>query len=154
MLDGSLGDVNLPSGPLNRPRIRLAVAPNCGRMYMLVVRYVHRIYTLGHAHVETGRAGNHEGEPVPIAAKPEQIFRQARGRRIVQVTGWSDEDEKYVVDKRYFDDLLKKFHATVETLEITADPKLFAQILRAAETIDQDMRLGKLHSFEEAFGDE
>ncbi|MBZ5706873.1 MAG: hypothetical protein LAN63_16100 [Acidobacteriia bacterium] len=83
-----------------------------------------------------------------------KIFRQARGRRIVQVTGWSDEDEKYVVDKRYFDDLLKKFHATVETLEITADPKLFAQILRAAETIDQDMRLGKLHSFEEAFGDE
>jgi hypothetical protein len=83
-----------------------------------------------------------------------KIFRQARGSRIVHVTGWSDEDEKYVVDKRYFDDLLQKLRAAVETLAITTDPKLFAQILRAADTIDQDARLGKLHSFEEAFGDE
>ena len=82
-----------------------------------------------------------------------KIFRQARGHRIVEVTGWSEEDEKYVVDKRYFDDLLKKLRATVETLEITADPKLFAQILRAADTIDEDARLGRLHSFEEAFGE-
>jgi hypothetical protein len=82
-----------------------------------------------------------------------KIFRQARGRTIVQVSGWSEEDEKYVVDKRYFDDLLQKLRATVETLEITTDPKLFAQILRAADTIDQDARLGKLHSFEEAFGE-
>ncbi len=83
-----------------------------------------------------------------------KIFRQARGRRIVEVTGWSEEDEKYVVDKRYFDDLVKKLRATVETLEITADPKLFGQILRAAENIDEDARLGRLHSFEEAFGEE
>jgi hypothetical protein len=83
-----------------------------------------------------------------------KIFRQARGRTIIEVKGWSEDDEKYVVDKRYFDDLLVKLRATVETLEITADPKLFAQILRAAETIDQDVRRGKLHSFEEAFGDE
>jgi hypothetical protein len=82
------------------------------------------------------------------------IFRQARGRQIIEVTGWSEEDEKYVVDKRYFDDLLNKLQATVETLEITADPKLFAQILRAAETIDDDARLGRLHSFAEAFGEE
>lgn len=83
-----------------------------------------------------------------------KIFRQARGRRIIEVTGWSEEDEKYVVDKRYFDDLLNKLQATVETLEITADPKLFAQILRAAETIDDDARKGRLHSFAEAFGEE
>jgi|SRR5579863_1207497 len=83
-----------------------------------------------------------------------KLFRRARGRRILQVTGWSEEDEKYVVDKRYFDDLWKKLQATVETLEITADSKLFAQILRAAETIDEDARLAKLHSFAEAFGED
>jgi hypothetical protein len=83
-----------------------------------------------------------------------KIFRRAKGRTIIQVTGWNEEDEKYVVDKRYFEDLLQKLRATVETLEITTDPKLFAQILRAADTIDQDARLGKLHSFEEAFGEE
>jgi hypothetical protein len=83
-----------------------------------------------------------------------KIFRQARGPRIVEVTGWSEEDEKCVVDKRYFDDLLNKLRAAVETLEITADTKLFSQILRAAETVDEQVRLGKLHSFEEAFGKE
>ncbi len=83
-----------------------------------------------------------------------KILRQASGRTIVEVPGWTEEDGKYVVDKRYFDDLLRKLRATVETLEITADPKLFGQILRAARTIDQDARKGKLHSFDEAFGKE
>jgi hypothetical protein len=82
-----------------------------------------------------------------------KIFRQARGRRVIQVTGWNEEDEKYVVDKRYFDDLLRKLRATVETLEVTSDPKLFSQVLRAADTIDDNARLGKLHSFAEAFRD-
>ncbi len=83
-----------------------------------------------------------------------KLFRQARGRRIIEVTGWDEEEEKYVVDKRYFDNLLKKLRAAVETLEITADPKMFAQLLRAAETIDGNARLGRLHSFTEAFGEE
>jgi len=83
-----------------------------------------------------------------------KILRQAKGRTIVEVPGWTEEDGKYVVDKRYFDDLLRKLRATAETLEITADPKLFGQILRAARTIDQDARGGKLHSLDEAFGEE
>ncbi len=83
-----------------------------------------------------------------------KILRQAKGRTIIEVPGWTEEDGKYVVDKRYFDDLLRKLRATVETLEITADPKLFAKILRSAHTIDRDVRTGKLHSFDEAFGDE
>jgi hypothetical protein len=83
-----------------------------------------------------------------------KILRQAKGRTIIEVPGWTEEDGKYVVDKRYFDDLLRKLRATVETLEVTADPKLFAQILRSVRTIDQDARAGKLHSFDEAFRDE
>jgi len=82
-----------------------------------------------------------------------KIFRQAHGRRVIQVTSWNEEDEKYLVDKRYFDDLLKKLRATVETLEITSDPRLFSQVLRAADSIDDDARLGRLHSFAEAFPD-
>jgi len=80
-----------------------------------------------------------------------KIFRRAQGRTVIQVTGWNEEDEKYLVDKRYFDDLLRKLRATVETLEITSDPKLFSEILRAADTIDDKARRGKLHSFAEAF---
>ena len=83
-----------------------------------------------------------------------KILKQAKGRTIIEVPGWTEEDGKYVVDKRYFDDLLRKLRATVETLEITADPKLFGQIIRAAQTLDQEARSKKLHSFDEAFGEE
>jgi hypothetical protein len=81
-----------------------------------------------------------------------RIFRRVSGRRVAEVTGWNEEDEKYVVDKRYFDNLLDKLRALAETLDITGDPKLLSQLLRAAETIDADARAGRLHSFEEAFG--
>jgi hypothetical protein len=83
-----------------------------------------------------------------------KILKQAKGRTIIEVPGWTEEDGKYVVDKRYFDDLLRKLRATVETLEITANPKLFGQIIRAAQTLDQEARSKKLHSFDEAFGEE
>lgn len=83
-----------------------------------------------------------------------RLFRKATGRRIIQVTGWNEDDEKYLVDKRYFDSLLRRLQATAETLEITADPKLFSQILLAGQTIDDEARLGKLHLFTEAFGED
>lgn len=41
-----------------------------------------------------------------------------------------------------------------ETLEIAMDRKLFQQILAAADTLEQDLRAGKLHSLEEAFEEE
>ncbi len=83
-----------------------------------------------------------------------KLLKAATGSKIVEVVGGDEEEEKYVVDKRYFDEVLASFRATLETLEITKDPKLFGQLLRASATIDEDIRLGKLHSFEEAFGDE
>jgi len=46
----------------------------------------------------------------------------------------------------------KRMRSLLETLEIMADRKLFSQILRAAETLKSDLRQGKLHNFEEAFG--
>jgi hypothetical protein len=81
-----------------------------------------------------------------------KIFKQARGRRVIEVTAWDEEDEKYVVDKRYFNHLLHTLRSTLETLEITANQKLFGQLVQAANTIDTEVRSGKLHSFEEAFG--
>ncbi len=83
-----------------------------------------------------------------------KYLRQATGNRIVEVTGRTEEDERYLVDKLYLDDLFAKFRSLTETLNIMKDQRLFAQILKASETIDEDIRLGKLHSFEEAFGEE
>ena len=63
-------------------------------------------------------------------------------------------EEKIVVDKKYFDQMRQKLEAVVETLEIAMDQKLFNQILAAADTLDEDLRLGKLHSLEDAFAEE
>ena len=42
----------------------------------------------------------------------------------------------------------------VETQEIAKDRRLFNQILIAADTLEEDLRLGKLHSLEDAFAEE
>ncbi len=80
-----------------------------------------------------------------------RLLKKAKGRTVVVVTSRGEGEEKCVLDRRYFEELLKKLAAAIETLEITTDRKLFQQLLRAAETLDDDAQLGRLHSFEEAF---
>ncbi len=63
-------------------------------------------------------------------------------------------EEKVVLDKKYFDQIRQQLEAVVETLEIAMDRKLFNQILAAADTLDEDLRLGKLHSLDDAFAEE
>jgi hypothetical protein len=48
----------------------------------------------------------------------------------------------------------KKLESVIETMEITADPKLFNQILTAEETLEEDLRLGKLHLLEDAIAED
>jgi PHD/YefM family antitoxin component YafN of YafNO toxin-antitoxin module len=82
-----------------------------------------------------------------------KLFKRAKGKRVLLVKSQNNEDEKYVLDKEYFEQLLKKYESLIETLEIAMDRRLFNQILAAADSLEEDLRLGKLHSFEEAFGD-
>ena len=79
------------------------------------------------------------------------VLKKAVGKCVVVVSGTPDDADKYIVDKRYFEDLLKQWQSAIETLEIAADVRLFNNLLRAADTIDRDLRQGKLHPFEEAF---
>lgn len=82
------------------------------------------------------------------------VLKKAVGEHVVIVTATGEDEEKYIVDKRYFENLLTQLHSALETLEIAADTKLFNNLLSAADTIDEDLRLGKLHRFEEAFEDD
>jgi hypothetical protein len=82
------------------------------------------------------------------------ILRKAKGQTILVISASAPEDEKVVVDREYFENLIRKFRAAVETLAIAMDKPLFEGILNVAETLDEDMRLGKLRSFEEVFGEE
>ncbi len=81
-----------------------------------------------------------------------RVLRRAKGRTVLAVQGaHGRDDEKYVLDKKYFDQLLQRHSSLLETLEIMADRKLFGQILAAADALEEDLRQGKLHSLEEAF---
>ena len=80
-------------------------------------------------------------------------LKKARGRTVVLISGRDNDEDKLVLDKEYFGEVLGKLRAAVETLSITMDERLYGQIMAAAKTLDKDIRLGKLRSFEEAFGE-
>ena len=81
-------------------------------------------------------------------------LKKARGKRVLLIKSSDKEDEKVVLDKQYFDEIRKNLESAMETLEIVMDRKLFNQILAAADTLDEDLRLGKLHSLEDAFAED
>jgi hypothetical protein len=81
------------------------------------------------------------------------ILSDAKGTTVVVIESRSGENEKYVVDSAYFDELVGKVKMLAETLEISTDRKLLGRLIESGKTIDEDIRLGKLHSFEEAFGE-
>src|ERR1700720_3075809 len=87
-----------------------------------------------------------------LRQKQRATLRMARGNQVVVISANDEEDEKLLLDKKYFDEIVKQLRAVIETLEITSDQKLFKQILGAAESLEEDTRLGRLHSFEEVFG--
>jgi len=78
----------------------------------------------------------------------------ARGNQVVVISATHEEDEKLLLDKRYFEELVQRLRSTIETLEITSNQKLFKQILASVEDLEKNTRLGNLHSFEEAFEEE
>jgi predicted Ser/Thr protein kinase len=81
-------------------------------------------------------------------------LKKARGKRVLLIKSSDKEDEKVVLDKQYFDEIRKNLESTMETLQIAMDRKLFNQILTAADTLGEDLRLGKLHSLEDAFAED
>lgn len=79
------------------------------------------------------------------------VLRKAVGKNVIVVRGRTEEDEKYIVGKQYFEELLRQFQSALETLSITTDVRLFSNLLKASETINDDLKQGKLYSFDEAF---
>jgi hypothetical protein len=81
-------------------------------------------------------------------------LRRARGRNVLLITSNDETEEKVVLDKQYFDEIRKRLESVVETLEIVMDRRLFSQILQAADTLEEDLRVGKLRSLEDAFAED
>lgn len=75
---------------------------------------------------------------------------KARGDKIVLVENRRLEP-KYLVDKRWFDALMRERESILATLEILADRDLTSRLLKLARTIDADVRAGRLHTMEDVF---
>jgi uncharacterized protein YicC (UPF0701 family) len=89
-----------------------------------------------------------------LRQKQRETLGRAKNNTVVVINATDREEEKLVLDKKYFEEIVQKLRSVIETLEIMSDQKLFNQIIGVAQTLEQDTRLGKLHSFEEAFGEE
>jgi hypothetical protein len=81
-------------------------------------------------------------------------LKKARGQHVLLIKSNDSEEEKIVLDRQYFDEIRKQLESLIETVEIAMDRKMFNQILAAADTLEEDLRLGKLHSLEEAFAED
>lgn len=77
-------------------------------------------------------------------------LKKARGGSIVLVEN-RRQGPKYIVDKEWFDNLMRDLKSTMATLEILADRKLTERLLNLSTTIDEDLRAGRLHTMEEVF---
>lgn len=88
-----------------------------------------------------------------LREKQRQTLNKAKGRTVVVISARDEEDEKFVLDKSYFDEILVQLRSAVETLGVAMDKPLVTQILKVAQTLDDDIRLGKLKSIDEAFGE-
>jgi hypothetical protein len=88
-----------------------------------------------------------------LRQKQRETLNQAKQNTVVVISARDPEDEKPLVDKKYFAELVRRMHSLAETIEIMADQKLFAKILGAASTLRQDAKRGKLHSFEKVLNE-
>ena len=79
------------------------------------------------------------------------VLKMAKGKTVVVVASRGKAEEKYILDKSYFDELVSAREAAVETLAIMMDRKLYPRLLKTAETLEEDIRKGRLASFEEVF---
>ena len=80
-------------------------------------------------------------------------LKKAKGGNVVLVENRRQEP-KYIVDKIWFDNLMRDVKAAMATLEILADRKLTERLLNLSTTIDEDLRGGRLFTMEEVFGKE
>jgi hypothetical protein len=78
-------------------------------------------------------------------------MKQASGGKVVLIENRRQES-KYLVDKEWLDTLMRERESILATLEVLADRELTNRLLKLAETIDGDVRAGRLHTMEEVFG--
>ena len=79
-------------------------------------------------------------------------MKAAKGGKVVLIENRRQES-KYLVDKEWLDTVMQERESILATLEILADRELTGRLLKLAETLDEDVTAGRLHTMEEVFGE-
>ena len=77
--------------------------------------------------------------------------QEAKDKKVILIRN-RRQDSKYLMDQKWFDQLMREHESLLATLDVLADPKLTQRLLRLSRTLDRDVRAGRLHSMEEVFG--
>jgi hypothetical protein len=77
-------------------------------------------------------------------------LKEAKNNRVLLVQNRRQE-EKYVVDKGWLDNLVRERESVVATLEVLADRKLTDRLIELSKTIDDDVENNRLYSMDEVF---
>ena len=78
-------------------------------------------------------------------------LKEATANRVVLVEN-RRQASKYLVDKEFFDSLVKERESILATLEILADRELTDRLLTLSKTMDDDVAAGRLLTTADVFG--
>jgi hypothetical protein len=79
-------------------------------------------------------------------------MKAAKGGKVVLIENRRQES-KYLVDKEWLDTVMRERESILATLEVLADRELTNRLLKLAESLDEDVSAGRLHTMEEVFGE-
>ncbi|PYT96832.1 MAG: hypothetical protein DMG38_22460 [Acidobacteria bacterium] len=79
-------------------------------------------------------------------------LKDARANKVVLIEN-RRQSSKYLVDKDFFDTLVKERDSIIATLEILADRGLTDRLLNLSKTIDSDFAAGSLLTTADVFGE-
>jgi PHD/YefM family antitoxin component YafN of YafNO toxin-antitoxin module len=101
--------------------------------------------------VQTGAVTVRKVSATSLRGRLKTYMNAAKGGKVVLIENRRQES-KYLVDKDWLDTLVRERESILATLEVLADRELTNRLLILAETIDEDVRAGRLHAMEEVFG--
>jgi hypothetical protein len=87
-----------------------------------------------------------------LRGRLKSYMKAAKGGKVVLIENRRQES-KYLVDKEWLDTVMRERESILATLEILADRELTNRLLKLAESIDEDVSAGRLHTMEEVFGE-
>jgi PHD/YefM family antitoxin component YafN of YafNO toxin-antitoxin module len=101
--------------------------------------------------VQTGAVTVRKVSATSLRGRLKTYMNAAKGGKVVLIENRRQES-KYLVDKDWLDTLVRERESILATLEVLADRELTNRLLKLAETIDEDVRAGRLHTMEDVFG--